>query len=39
MQTHVHHWTIAADPSTLLVLTNGYQSWSESELRPLTDTP
>ncbi|MFC3833614.1 MULTISPECIES: glycoside hydrolase family 36 protein [Deinococcus] len=39
MQTHAHHWTLPADPSSLLVLTNGYQSWSESELRPLTDTP
>ncbi|UQN08247.1 glycoside hydrolase family 36 protein [Deinococcus sp. QL22] len=39
MTTPAQRWTISADPSSLLVLTNGYQSWSESELRPLTDTP
>ncbi|GHF49377.1 alpha-galactosidase [Deinococcus metalli] len=31
-------WTLAADPSTLRVLTSGYQSWSEAELRFVTDT-
>ena len=30
-------WTLDVHPSTLRVLTNGYQSWSEAELRPLTD--
>lgn len=39
MQKPARCWTISADPSSLLVLTNGYQSWSDSELRPLTDTP
>lgn len=33
------HWTIPASPDTVRVLINGYQSWSEAELRPLTDTP
>ncbi|THF85718.1 alpha-galactosidase [Deinococcus sp. KSM4-11] len=31
-------WTLMTDPTTLRVLTSGYQSWSEAELRPLTDT-
>lgn len=30
-------WTLPAAPSELRVLVNGYQSWSEAELRPLTD--
>ncbi|GAA4001274.1 alpha-galactosidase [Deinococcus rubellus] len=33
-----HRWILDVSPSTLLVLTNGYQSWSEAELRALTDT-
>lgn len=31
-------WTLKTNPADLRVLTNGYQSWSEAELRPLTDT-
>lgn len=34
-----HRFTLNVHPTDLLVLTNGYQSWSESELRPLLDTP
>lgn len=34
-----HEWHLDFPPARLHVLTNGYQSWSESELRPLTDTP
>lgn len=30
-------WTLAVSPDTLRVLVNGYQSWSEAELRPLKD--
>ncbi|MBB5234146.1 glycoside hydrolase family 36 protein [Deinococcus budaensis] len=37
--TNTHRWTLPIVPDTLRVLTNGYQSWSEAELRPLTDTP
>lgn len=38
MTTPEHHWTLDIHPSTLRVLTNGYQSWSEAELRPLQGT-
>ncbi|AZI44526.1 alpha-galactosidase (plasmid) [Deinococcus psychrotolerans] len=38
MTTPHHHWTLDVHPSELRVLTNGYQSWSEAELRPLTET-
>lgn len=30
-------WTLDIDPATVRVLVSGYQSWSEAELRPLTD--
>ena len=33
-----HRWTLPAHPSEVRVLTSGYQSWSEAELRPLLDT-
>ncbi|ASN82338.1 glycoside hydrolase family 36 protein [Deinococcus ficus] len=35
--TSPHTWTLPVHPSAVQVLTNGYQSWSEAELRPLTD--
>ncbi|WP_161880801.1 glycoside hydrolase family 36 protein [Deinococcus alpinitundrae] len=37
MPSREKSWTLDADSSTLRVLTNGYQSWSEAEVRPLTD--
>ncbi|UBV43678.1 alpha-galactosidase [Deinococcus taeanensis] len=30
-------WTVQENPGTLRVLISGFQSWSEAELRPLTD--
>ncbi|MFC6665033.1 glycoside hydrolase family 36 protein [Deinococcus radiopugnans] len=30
-------WKLNIDPATVRVLISGYQSWSEAELRPLTD--
>ncbi|MEF2277259.1 glycoside hydrolase family 36 protein [Deinococcus sp. YIM 134068] len=33
-----HRWTLPFPPESLRVLTSGYQSWSEAEVRPLTDT-
>ncbi|MDL2344006.1 alpha-galactosidase [Deinococcus sp. MIMF12] len=30
-------WTLPAPPEEVRVLVSGYQSWSEAELRPLTD--
>ncbi|GGL82646.1 alpha-galactosidase [Deinococcus aerolatus] len=30
-------WILATDPAQVRVLVSGYQSWSEAELRPLTD--
>ena len=30
-------WTLPLDPTQLRVLVSGYQSWSEAELRPLTE--
>ena len=38
MQTSDRSWTLNAHPSTIRVLTNGYQSWSEAEVRSLQDT-
>ena len=38
MTTPEHRWTLDIHPAALRVLTSGYQSWSEAELRPLTDT-
>ncbi|EYB69715.1 glycoside hydrolase, clan GH-D [Deinococcus phoenicis] len=32
-------WTLDRPPADLRVLVSGYQSWSEAELRPLTDRP
>lgn len=37
MTTSPRHWTLPVSPDSVRVLTNGYQSWSEAELRPLTD--
>ncbi|MFD1730814.1 glycoside hydrolase family 36 protein [Deinococcus malanensis] len=31
-------WTLPVSPAGLRVLVNGYQSWSEAELRPIEDT-
>jgi len=43
MTEHTHisgdqHWTLPLDPASTRVLVNGFQSWSEAELHPLTAT-
>ncbi len=35
---HEHHWTLNIPSSQLHVLSNGFQSWSEAEVSPLTGT-
>ncbi|TDE85638.1 glycoside hydrolase family 36 protein [Deinococcus sp. S9] len=37
--TSERSWTLPISPHELRVLVNGYQSWSEAELRALLDTP
>ena len=36
LETTGQGWTLALDPSQTRVLVNGFQSWSEAEVRPLT---
>ncbi|MFC6659487.1 hypothetical protein [Deinococcus multiflagellatus] len=34
----MREWTLNVNPAEVRVLVSGFQSWSEAELRPLTDT-